>query len=184
VDGFIRDIRIAMQREAPEVTVFCAYKTIRKRNEETKAMEDNILYGVHTNNASKVLGVQYTRVMLCCGSIRFHADFFSDGLGANTDRDALRAYNLLFDQFFRFGPSKMSVRAGAVQSISYSGLKADGVKADDVCMAWLVFIVASLAMFDEDRYLQAGALVPSDTPTLVRNVHVKMRQFAGDIEFV
>ena len=184
VDGFIQGMRIALERGAPASTIFCAYKSVRKRNEETRDMEEHILYGVCTTNASKVLGVQYTRVALCCKAIRIHADFFSDGIGATAGRDTKRAFDMFFEQLGRFAPNKVTMRGGVAQSISYSGLLADGKKADDVCMAWLVFFVSSLQMFDEERYFDMGMLRESDTPTLVAAVNLKLRQFAGDIAFV
>lgn len=181
VDSFIRDIRLAFTHEAPEVTVFCAYRTELKRNKETREMEQHILFGTVTTNASKVLGVQYTRVMLCCGSIRFHSDFFSDGIGTGDETAALEAHTKFFEQLARFGPNKINMQNGRAGSISYSGMKDDGIKADDLCMAWIVFLVSSLEMFDQSRYLDARVVYDADKPSLVMDIHNRMTQYAGNI---
>jgi hypothetical protein len=179
VDGFIRDLRLSLQRLAPNVSVHAAHKVVTSRNESTGARERRVQYGVNTNNQSKVRGVQYTRIMLCCGTIRFHEDFFSDGSGAarQCHLDAQRAHTMFFEQLARFAPNKVTMRNGAVKSISYSGMKDVGVKADDICMTWLVFIVASLEMFDQRRYFDQRCLVPSDTPALVQQVRTRMLEF-------
>lgn len=179
VDGFIRDLRLSLHKFAPSVTIHAAHKVAMVPNVSTGVRERRVLYGVNTNNNSKVRGVQYTRVMLCCGNIRFHEDFFSDGTGTERERhqDAHRAHTMFFEQLARFAPNKVTMRNGAVKSISYSGMKDDSIKADDICMAWLVFIVASLDMFDQQRYFDQRCLVEGDTPVLIQRVRARMHDF-------
>lgn len=183
VSGFLRDLTEALKREAPAATIFCMFKEVQKRNEETRLMEKHILYGTHTSNASKVRGVQYTRAALFCKSIRFHANFFSDGVGPMDAAAAARAHKMFFEQLARFAPSKVTMRNGTAKSVSYSGVKADGVKADDICMAWIVFFVASIGMFDEQRYKALGLVFPRDVPSLIFDIHTHMRKYTGPIDF-